>query len=110
LWSADSQRIAVTDWAGSNMSEILLIDLAAPSKAVPLDVANIQTIAQKDELTGHCYFEAVQWEGPQQLLIRVFGHTDNAHGHGFRYYLSVNTTSGFAKLVMKFDTESGAGP
>ena len=112
LWSADSQRIAVTDWVGSNVSEILLIDLATPSKAVSLDVQNIQAIVSKVELTGHCYYEAVAWEGSQELLIRVFGHTDESEreGRGFTYYLSVNTASGLARLVMKIDAEMGGGP
>ena len=105
LWSDDSQRIAVTDWAGSSEAEIFLVDVAEPSKAVPLEVKNIQVIAQKAELEGHCYYEAVKWEGSQQLLIRVFGHTDENQSHGFTYYLSVNTSPGIAKLVRKFDAE-----
>ena len=105
LWSADSQRIALTDWAGSNVAGIFLVQVAAPSKAVKLEVKNIQVIAQKVELRGHCYYEAMKWEGAHQLLIRVFGHTDENRGHGFTYYLSVDTASGLAKLVKKFDEE-----
>jgi hypothetical protein len=93
------------DWTGSSDAEIFLVDVTEPLKAVPLEVKNIRVIAEKAELEGHCYNEAVKWEGPRQLLIRVFGHTDESHGHGFTYYLSLNTASGFAKLVKKFDEE-----
>ncbi len=107
LWSDDSQHIAVTDWSGSNVAGIFLVDVQSPSRAVELDVKNIRDIAQKAELAGHVYYEAVKWESSRQLLIRVFGHTDelNSSGHGFTYYLSVNISSGLGKLVMKLDDE-----
>ncbi len=107
LWSEDSRRIAVTDWTGSNVAEIFLVDVANPARATPLDVTNIHAIASNAELGGHCYYEAIAWEGRESLLIRVFGHTDEMHreNHGYTYYLSVDTKSGQAKVIMKINAE-----
>ena len=104
LWSADSQRLAITDWVGSNVSEIFLLEVAA-SKAVRLDVKDVEKILQKEELRGHCYYEALSWESRQRLAIRIFGHTDANPSHGFAYYLSVDCASGEAKLLRKEDKE-----
>ena len=86
LWSDNSQHIAVTDWTGSSVAGIFLVNVADPSKAEPLEVKNIQMIAQRAELEGHCYYEALKWESAQQLLIRVFGHIDESESHGYAYY------------------------
>jgi hypothetical protein len=104
LWSADSERLAITDWTGSSLSEIYIVERSAP-KARRLEVAAIEKLIQKDELEGHCYFEALRWEAEHQLAIRIFGHTDENPAHGFAYYLSVDTLSGVAKLVKKEDQE-----
>jgi hypothetical protein len=105
LWSDDGERLAITDWLGSNVSEIYLIDVSLPTKAVPLAVNDVQKIVQKDELEGHCYYEALKWEAPHRLIIRIFGHTDENSSHGFAYYLSVDTLSGVARFVKKENEE-----
>jgi len=92
LWSDDSQRAAITDWSGSNLSEVYIIEVASP-KAKRLEMAAVDRSIPKDELEGHNYHEAVRWESARSLEIRVFGHTDENPSHGFCYYLSVDTLS-----------------
>jgi len=102
LWSNDSRRLAITDWAGSNCAEIYLIDVTAPApKARQLEIADIGKLLHKEELEGHCYFEALAWEGEHRLRIKIFGHADEKPLHGFTYYLSVDTRSGEATLLKK---------
>jgi len=50
----------------------------------------------KAERAGHISWEAMRWEKPNRLLIRIFGHTDEANGHGFTYYFQWIST--LAKL------------
>lgn len=105
LWSGDSQRFAVTDWTGSNVAEIFLVELAT-TKAIPLDVKSAQALILPAELAGHCYYEALRWETPQRLRIRVFGHTDENPSHGFTYYFSIETDSGRATLIKHHNEEA----
>jgi hypothetical protein len=104
LWSDDGARLALTDWTGSNLSEIYVVDVAAP-KARRLEVAGVAKLILNEELSGHCYFEALRWEPNHRLAIRIFGHTDENPSHGFAYYLSVDASSGDAKLLKKEDQE-----
>lgn len=104
LWSDDSRRLAITDWTGSSLSEIYLVEISAP-KARRLEVVGVEKLIQKEELQGHCYYEALKWEPEHRLTIWIFGHTDENPSHGFAYYLSVDTISGDAKLVKKENKE-----
>lgn len=106
LWPDDSQRLAITDWTGSSLSEICVVDVSKPDPK-RLDVLGIETLIPRDELQGHCYYEALRWENRRRLLIRVFGHTDENPSHGFAYYLSVDTANGAGKLIRQSDAEDG---
>ena len=109
LWSDGGEHLAITDWTGSSLSEIQIVDLAA-AKVHLLEVAGVKKLIQKEELEGHCYYEALRWESPRRLQIRIFGHTDENPSHGFAYYLSVDTQSGGATLVKKEDQEPNQTP
>jgi hypothetical protein len=104
LWSADGERLAITDWTGSNLSEIHIVDVAT-ARAHRLVVVGVENLIQKEEMVGHCYYEALRWETSHRLQIRIFGHTDENPSHGFAYYLSVDTQSGEVKLMKKEDHE-----
>lgn len=104
LWSGDSQRLAITDWTGSNLSEIWLVDVSAP-EARRLEIAGIEKLVQKSELEGHFYYEALRWESERCIAIRCFGHTGENPSHGFAYYFSVDIDSGVARLVKKENQE-----
>ncbi|MCU0894493.1 MAG: hypothetical protein MUD06_09245 [Rhodospirillales bacterium] len=75
LWSDDSQRLAITDWTGSSLSELYLVETSVP-KARRLEVTGIAKLIRKEELEGHCYQEALQWESPRRLAIRIFSVRD----------------------------------
>lgn len=109
LWAEDSLRLAITDWTGSNLSEIYVIDVTL-AKARSLEIEGIEKLVWKDELEGHCYYEALRWESGSRLAIRIFGHTDVNPSHGFAYYLSVDTQSGATTLVRKEDEEPDLRP
>jgi hypothetical protein len=104
LWSADGRCLAITDWTGSNLSEIQIVDVGT-AKAHRLEVAGVEKLIQKEEMEGHFYYEALRWETSRRLQIRVFGHTDENPSHGFAYYLSVDIKSGDTKLLKKEDQE-----
>lgn len=105
LWSADGERLAITDWSGSNVSEIQIVDVAT-AKTRRLNVAGVERLVRREEMEGHCYYEALRWETPERLQIRIFGHTDKNPSHGFAYYLSVDTQSGASSLMKIGDQES----
>ena len=47
-----------------------------------------------EELTGHCYFEALKWLDHHRLLIKVSGHTDEAPVRGFEHEYIFEWSSG----------------
>jgi hypothetical protein len=107
LWSNDGQRLAITDWSGSNLSDIYIVEVSEPRKTVRLEVRDLWRIVSPDELDGHIYFEALNWNGPHELEIRAFGHTDENPSHGFAYYLLVDLVSGSAKMLRRVGAEHG---
>ena len=99
--------MAITDWVGSNASDIYFLDATNPANATRLEIWNVQQLVPSGELAGHCYYEALSWVGENQLNIRIFGHTDENPSHGFSYYISVDTTSGTGTLLRRMGTENG---
>lgn len=105
LWSKDSRRIALTDWSGSNLSEIYIVDV--PTHTVQLlEIPGLSHPLSKEELDGHIYWEAMQWDAADRLQIRVFGHTDEAQGHAFTYFFSVNIISKEITLLRQASEEA----
>ncbi len=104
LWSEGGEALAITDWTGSSLSEIQIVDLPT-AKTRRLDIYHVENWIPKEELEGHCYYEALRWEGCGRLQIRVFGHTDENPSRGFAYYFSVETESGKATLIRREDHE-----
>jgi len=95
LWSSDSCHVAITDWLGSNLSDVFIYSTSDPPKSKSLrDLFPSDTI-RAEELKGHCYFEASKWIDSHRLRIRVFGHTDEGHSYSFQH-----------KYI--FDVETGA--
>lgn len=111
LWNDRNDLIALTDWEGSNLAEVTIIDLNQPEMKRRLAeiVPSASQCLSKDELDGHIYWEAVNWEGPSTLEVRVFGHTDEAHGHEFLYRFRVDLESKtFALLEKQNGADSNA--
>jgi hypothetical protein len=107
LWSKDDSSLAITDWLGSNYSDIFILSTKedGPVKQLP-EIKNTQDIILKDELTGHCYWEAVYWDGDGRLYYRIFGHTDTNQSNGFIYYFRFEPRSGNSSLISKESSPS----
>jgi hypothetical protein len=101
LWAPLGDKIAITDWLGSNCSEVLLQSTNEQKTAKPLADAAARAFLTKDELVGHCYSEALSWEKGGQLRIRVFGHTDENPGHEFAYEFIFDPDKKSARLLKK---------
>lgn len=104
LWSAGGERFAITDWAGSNVSDIYLVEVS-PVIVSRFEIPDISAYLLQTEREGHLYWEAMKWETPNRLLVRIFGHTDEAEGHGFTYFFSIDINSREAVLIRKTDEE-----
>jgi hypothetical protein len=104
VWSADDSRIAITDWWGSNSSEIRMLIADRKEPAKPLADAAARAYLTSGEAVGHCYWEALKWEPDGRLRIRAFGHTDENPPHEFAYEFIFDPVKKSATLVKK---ESG---
>lgn len=85
LWSPDSAHIALTDWLGSNLSDVLIYSPEHPKTATSLSSVFPSNAIPEVELRGHCYFEATKWLDEHRLSVRVFGHTDEVQAHSFQH-------------------------
>lgn len=77
LWSPDGQFLAVTNWFGSNVSEVLVFKVAGMEKT---DIRGVLTKHigvfpwRRDIENLSEYFEALSWETPSRLKFLVRGH------------------------------------
>ena len=92
LWAPNGRFVAVTDWTGSNVSQILLF---SPGRKKVVDLADEldRSLGILPEISGndHVYFEALSWDGSQKLLFKVFGHGEhdrNGFERTFEYNVS----------------------
>jgi hypothetical protein len=110
LWSADSSHVAVTDWLGSNLSDIFICMVTNSRSAISLgDLFPKDALAQA-ETRGHCYYEAVKWLDEHRLQIRVFGHTDEVASHEFEHvYIFDLSSQRFEKMTAKTPNKPAAG-
>ena len=101
IWSPDSSHLAVTDWLGSNMSDVFIYSVTNSATGISVgDLFPKGTISEA-ELRGHCYFEATKWLDHHRLRIRVFGHTDEVHAHSFKHTYVFDLRSGHFEEVGK---------
>ena len=101
VWSPDSSRIAVTDRWASDRSDVLIYSVAHRRSERSLAKLFPRTAIPREELTGHCYFEALKWSNGRHLQIRISGHRDEYPANGFEYEFIFDTASGVFKRVTK---------
>jgi hypothetical protein len=95
LWKPDSKYFAVTDYIGSDNSRcsILSVDETVPPIQV-LDALSRQVSGEtrkqlETHLSNHhSYFEAVVWDGPMSLQVKISGYGD-ADPEGFKEFYEV---------------------
>ncbi len=95
LWSPDGSHLAITDWLGSNLSDVFVYSPLHPTEGRSLRDTFPSGTIPESELRGHCYFEATKWIDAQHLRVRVFGHVDAADGREFehRYVFDLRSRS-----------------
>jgi len=101
LWNPNAEIAAITDWRGSNVSEVHLLDLRkAPYRRRLKDlVPSLGSELSPSETSGHLYWEAVAWKSADELELRAYGHTDEAPSHGFLFRYLVNIAHGNSRLI-----------
>lgn len=85
LWSPDSAHVAITDWLGSNLSDVFIYSVTNSATGRSVGELFPKGTIPEAELRGHCYFEAAKWLDHHRLRIRVVGHTDEVHAHSFEH-------------------------
>jgi hypothetical protein len=100
LWSADSSHIAVTDWIGSDVSDIFVYTVTNLPSCISLTGLFPQNVLPQNEANGHCYYEAMRWLDVHRLQIHIFGHTDEEAGHEFDHaYIFDISSQQFEKVT-----------
>jgi len=75
LWSPTGRALAVTDWAGSNLADLVVILPADACRRVslPEELASSLGEAALPKEPNHIYFEAKRWRSADVLEFRVWG-------------------------------------
>jgi len=85
LWAPNGRFVAVTDWTGSNVSQVLLFQ---PGKKKVINLADClhHSLGKQPDISKsvHVYFEAISWKGPKKLLFKVFGDAQDSGDSGLR--------------------------
>lgn len=96
LWAPGGRFVAVTDWTGSNISQVLLFQ---PGRKKVINLADSLDHLPEEQPgisdSVHVYFEAISWNGPRKLLFRVFGDTFDSAAPGlrpFEHYFEFDTS------------------
>jgi hypothetical protein len=97
-WSPDGRAFFVLDHRASDQATSYIYDAATLRR---LDLA--ARITASDPATapfthGHTYFDADRWEGSDQVLVRLHGHTDTAPVTCFDFRYRVGRDGSVAKL------------
>jgi hypothetical protein len=103
LWQKDESHFAITDWGGSNFSDILVQDpnQMGPTKSLRrvINMSTMLATVSQEELQGHCYWEALSWQADGQLRFRIYGHTDTARSREFSHAFLVKLPEGTITVV-----------
>lgn len=91
LWNPNSRWFAVTNYAGSNVSECYLYstDAVRPKIDIEKEIIARMSPSEKARVQNnyHVYWEAVSWVNAITLRVKVWGHGDeNPSGFTRSYY------------------------
>lgn len=76
-WSPDSKWFFVNDRQGSSFATSYLFAIdRIPRRADLFDLVSRQLTPS--ERSGHVYVSSLRWLNPNEILVRVYGHTDEA--------------------------------
>jgi hypothetical protein len=83
LWKADSKLFAVTNYVGSNSSRCTIISVDRKAKPIEVTAVLSHQLAEasrkrlQNQLNNHhVYVEAVVWDGPTSLQVKMSGYGD----------------------------------
>ncbi len=79
LWSPNGSGLAITDHAGSDFTQLLLIIPRSPQQIVNMKAETTRSLGLLPSVTDnhHVYVEAVGWKDPQTLAFRIWGYGDH---------------------------------
>jgi hypothetical protein len=75
LWSPDGKALAVTDWTGSNVADVVVLLPEEKCRRVSIPEELFRSLGEQPFLkdSNHSYFEALSWRTPTVLEFRVWG-------------------------------------
>ena len=102
LWSPTGSRLAITDFAGSNLATVLVYDFSGGYEPVDLDFELRKRMPSDRDVfeNHHCYVEARGWLDSNRLKLKVWGYGDRDPS-GFTLWLEYQIGSGIRVLGRK---------
>lgn len=96
-WSADGRSLAITDYAESDFSRVMIVRIDQHESVTVLDLSiqfeKSQLAAAELAQADHHYLEAVRWLAEDRLLLRLWGYGD---GRDFSHCYQYRMGAGFS--------------
>jgi len=101
VWSPDGSAFSVQDHFASDSARTYIYDANAVRR---LDTASLIRVADSSTerlANAHAYFDLERWEGAQNVIVRLHGHTDQPPVVCFDLRYRVSRTGAVAKLSQR---------
>jgi len=83
LWSPDSRRIAINDYAGSDYTNNIVVSIDRDVPPIDLKKRLLQSKPKQDVLeSDHLYLSAREWKSESEIELIAWGH-DSGRKRGF---------------------------
>jgi hypothetical protein len=88
LWAPDGSALSITDYGGSNFSDISVF--LTSGNPVPIDIGvemsrSFGSVPEREK-NDHVYLEAVRWQNARTLRFRLRGYGDHDPGGFERFF------------------------
>jgi len=110
LWSPDSSWFALTDDWASDRSDVFIYSAAGRVSKKSIGEQFPTNAIPREELTGHCYFDAYQWLDRYRLRFKVSGHTDEPPVYSFEHEYVFDLKSGRFEKAIKEKSDKSLQP
>lgn len=98
LWSINGKLLAITDWGGSDYSNVFIYFPNKSKTPVDLKTAFKNALGELVEIekNHHVYFEALEWNDQELLKFKIHGYGDY-NPNGFEKVFEYNSANGKIK-------------
>ena len=101
VWSPDGSAFSVQDHFASDSARTYIYDANAVRRLDTAGLIRVVDPSTERFANGHAYFDLERWDGAQNVIVRLHGHTDQPPVVCFDLRYRVSRTGAVAKLSQR---------